>query len=267
MDKLLSVIIPTFNRKELTDKAIASVVTLFPSLVEIVVVDDCGSVAYSFDALNSSGIPVRVIRLDANVGAGMARQAGIARAIGRFIAFLDSDDHYDKDWVDYVLTLLQSDSELMNRRLLITGITQGERRVGKLIRKMLARIPKSFQLIASRIVGILFNPFYTPSLVMSRELCFFKDGLRHCEDYYSTVFAIFGANKIFIPNVVACHLGRAPNSAGGESAARGQMFKGEWLVRIDMLKSASVPLAYKLCIPVGMVYQGGRTVVKKIFGL
>jgi len=262
MDKLISVIIPTYNRKELTDKAVTSVVTSFPSLVEIVVVDDCSSVAYSFDALNSSGVPVRVIRLDRNVGAGMARQAGVAQSTGRYIAFLDSDDCYDMGWVDYVVHLLRSDSGLLNRRVLISGVTQGERKVGALTRKILAGMPQALQLVASRVVATLFNPFYTPSIVISRELCFFKDGLRHCEDYYSTAFALFGADKIILPPSVACHLGRAPNSAGGESAARTKMFKGELQVRFSMLQEPSIPFPYKLFVPVGMAYQFLRTAAK-----
>ena len=261
----MSVIIPTYNRKELTDKAVFSVVTVYPSLVEIIVVDDCGSVAYSFGALNSSGVPVRVIQLDRNVGAGMARQAGVVQAMGKFVAFLDSDDSYDKDWVDYVLILLQSGSEILNRHVLITGITQGEKRAGGLVRKMLAGLPLSLQLVVSRIVATQFNPFYTPSIVMSRELCFFKDGLRHCEDYYSTAFALFGSNTIFLPQVVACHLGRAPNSEGGESAAKEKMFRGEMQVRFSMLQESGVPLGYKLLIPVGMVYQWCRSGVKNLF--
>lgn len=265
MDKLVSVIIPTYNRKELTDKAVASVVTEFPSLVEIVVVDDCGSVAYSFDALNSTGVPVRVVRLERNVGAGMARQAGVSQASGRFIAFLDSDDRYDAGWMNHVVTLLQKKSATLHHRVLITGITQGERRVGRVVRRMLAGMPQFMKLSSSRIVAILFNPFYTPSIVMDRELCKFQDGLRYCEDYYSIAFAIFGAREIFIPNVAACHLGRLPNSAGGESAARAKMFRGEMQVRFALLKDSSVPFVYKLCVPVGMAYQWFRAGAKAIF--
>ncbi len=264
MDKLLSVIIPTYNRKELTNKAVASVVTEFPSLVEIVVVDDCGSFAYSFDALNTGGIPVRVIRLNRNVGAGMARQAGVTHASGQFIAFLDSDDCFDAGWIDYVFASLKSRAGNLNCRVLITGIARGERRVGALVRRMLVGLPQSLQLIASRIMATLFNPFYTQSMVMSRELCIFKDELRYCEDYYSTAFALFGANKIFLPKIVACHLGRAPNSPGGLSSVREKMFRGEMQVRFLMLQEPSVPLGYKLLVPVGMAYQWCRAGVKSV---
>ncbi|MFH2123682.1 MAG: glycosyltransferase family 2 protein [Pseudomonadota bacterium] len=265
MDKLVSVIIPTYNRKDLTDKAVASVVTAYPALVEIIVVDDCGTCAYSFDSLNTSGVPVRVIRLDRNVGGGMARQAGVAQASGGCIAFLDSDDRYDEGWIDYTLALLQSNSDVLNCRIFITGITQGERKFGAFVRRMLTAMPQFLQLGASRIVATLFNPFYMQSSVMSRELCIFKDELRYCEDYYSTVFALFGANKILLPKITACHLGRLPNSLGGLSSAREKMLRGEMLVRFSMLQEPCVPLGYKLLIPFGMIYQWCRTGVKKVF--
>jgi glycosyltransferase involved in cell wall biosynthesis len=265
MDKLVSVIIPTYNRKDLTDKAVISVVTAFPSLVEIVVVDDCGSHAYSYDAKNSSGVLVHVIRLDRNVGAGMARQAGVAQATGKFIAFLDSDDRYDKDWVDYVLALLQSDSVALNHRVFISGITQGGKRGAALTRKLLTGLPQPLHLFASRLESIMFNPFYTPSIVICRDLCVFMNGLRHCEDYYSTALALFRANKIYLPHVVACHLGRAPNSTGGESAAREKMFIGEMKVRLAISREVGVPLGYKLLVPVGIAYQWCRSGVKTLF--
>lgn len=262
MGKLVSVIIPTYNRKGLTDAAIASVVTAHPALVEIVVVDDCGSIVFGSPGVNSSGVLVRVVRLDENVGAGLARQAGVNQAAGRFIAFLDSDDCYDAGWMDNVLNLLQAGAAISHRRVLIAGCTQGGRGVAAITRKMLVALPTALRLMALRLVTILFNPFYTPSLVMSRKMCSFKDGLRHCEDYYTTALAIFRANELVLAPVVACHLGRAPNSAGGESAARAKMFKGELQVRFGMLKEPDVSFGYKLLVPIGVAYQYCRAMAK-----
>lgn len=267
MDKLISVVIPTYNRKELTDSAVQSVVSSSQDLLEIIVVDDCGDVAYSFDsAVNSSGILVRVVRLQKNIGAGMARKAGVEEARGKFIAFLDSDDCYDIGWMDYVATMLQTNPTSQNYRVMISGITDGERRVGAVTRRILATIPTPLQSAASRLVATMFNPFYTPSIVLHRDLCFFKDGLRHCEDYYSTAVALFRTDEILLPQVVACHLGRAPNSTGGESAVKEEMYKGEMSVRRAMLTSKDVTFLYKLLVPIGMLYQLVRTTAKILIG-
>lgn len=265
MHKLISVIIPTFNRKNLTDKAIASVITKYPALVDIIVVDDCGTNPYKHNALNLSGVMVNVIKLEKNVGAGMARQAGVDRAFTKYIAFLDSDDCYDSEWLDYAINLLQTENPIQLK--FISGITMGEKRIGKLVRKILATLPNSTQLISSRIIATIFNPFYTPSLVIDKDLCTFKNGLRHCEDYYSNVFALFKTERIYLPNKTACHLGRIPNSHGGTSSEKTKMHKGEMQTRISLLSATDIPLPYKLLVPIGMIYQLLRSIIKTIFNL
>lgn len=263
MDKLITVVIPTYNRQELTDKAVNSVVTRAPSFVEILVVDDCGSQPYMHDTFNASGVSVNIIRLNQNVGAGMARHTGVAQASGRFIAFLDSDDSYDTKWIENIVDAIQSIPESHSRLIVFSGVTQGGRSIARLTRYLLTMIPQSLQLTAARLVATLFNPFYTPSLVLSKELCVFMPGMRHCEDYYSTAFALFSAEALHLPPATACHLGRAPNSFGGESSATRRMYLGEWQVRIALWKNTDIPFTYKLLVPVGMIYQWLRSSIKR----
>lgn len=266
MDKLITVVIPTFNRKELTDVAVHSVVSSYASLLEIIVIDDCGSIPYFFtDSVNVSGVAVRCVRLQVNVGPGMARKVGVEEANGEYIAFLDSDDSYDQGWMDYVISELRSKPQLQNCHLMISGISNGERPTGAAVRRWLASLPTSLVLVGSRLMTTLFNPFYTPSIILHKDLCVFKDNLRHCEDYYSTMLAVFKADLILLPQVVACHLGREPNSDGGVSAAKEKMHKGEMKVRRAMLSLPCVPFLYKLLVPIGMLYQLARTAVKRLF--
>lgn len=266
MDKLLSVVIPTFNRKVLTDKAVQSVIaTNSPECVEIIVVDDCGAEPYLFDGdYNRSGILVRVMCLDANVGAGMARQAGVDIAQGEYVAFLDSDDTYDDGWIDWVLAELQRNPCFSHQKAMISGVTVGERYVGKVVRNCLYVMPKSMQLFFSKLVTIMFNPFYTPSIVQHRELCFFKKDLRYCEDYYSTSMGLFQADMIILPSRIACHLGREPNSIGGASASKEKMKSGEMEVRLALFREARVPLLFRILVPFGMIYQAVRIQLKQV---
>ena len=91
---LVSVVIPTYKRAYLLRKAIVSALAqeeageLFQ--MEIIVVDDCSpddtaQVVAEFPA-------VQYLRLDQNRGASGARNAGIKRAKGKYIALLDDDD-------------------------------------------------------------------------------------------------------------------------------------------------------------------------------
>lgn len=84
----LSVIIPTYGRAEQTARAVRSALTQDVDL-EVVVVDD-GSRAPI--GLGVDDVRVQMIRLERNVGAAGARNAGVAIARARWISFLDSDD-------------------------------------------------------------------------------------------------------------------------------------------------------------------------------
>lgn len=91
-----SVIIPTYNRSELAQRAVRSVLTQvdFPAdELEVVVVDD-GSEDGTAEALRAAfpGEPrLRVLR-QPNAGECPARNAGVAAARGTYLVFLDSDD-------------------------------------------------------------------------------------------------------------------------------------------------------------------------------
>ena len=83
----LSVIIPYYQGQNYINKAIES--CIHPDM-EIIVVDD-----FSPDPFVYHGDkPVKVIRLDTNVGQGLARNAGLDAARGEWITFLDQDDEF-----------------------------------------------------------------------------------------------------------------------------------------------------------------------------
>ncbi len=92
----ISVVIPTFNRAHLIERAIASIEGQILAPLEIIVVDDC-SADDTPDRINKiprGQIRLVYVRLDVNRGGGAARNAGIQRAEGDWIAFLDSDDEW-----------------------------------------------------------------------------------------------------------------------------------------------------------------------------
>ena len=88
----VSVIIPTFNRARMIGGAIESVLTQTQPGVEVIVVDD-GSTDATAEELKRFGDRIAVIRQD-NTGVSSARNAGIRAARAQWVAFLDSDDHW-----------------------------------------------------------------------------------------------------------------------------------------------------------------------------
>ncbi|WP_198371310.1 glycosyltransferase family 2 protein [Roseomonas rosulenta] len=91
----VSVVIPAFNAASLLPQAIGSVAAQTLRDVEVIVVDDA-STDDTADAartlLGQAGLRGQVVRLQSNGGPALARNVGVARAGGEYVAFLDTDD-------------------------------------------------------------------------------------------------------------------------------------------------------------------------------
>lgn len=88
----VSVIIPTFNRCRLLEKAITSVLAQTLKDLEIIVIDDASSDGTQTVVQNINDPRVRYIRQTRNSGPAAARNIGIEQSRGHYIAFLDDDD-------------------------------------------------------------------------------------------------------------------------------------------------------------------------------
>jgi glycosyltransferase involved in cell wall biosynthesis len=92
MSPTVSVVLPSFNRKDSIRASVNSVLTQSFADFELIVVDD-GSKEDIRCVLDTIADPrLKYIRRESNGGAAAARNPGIAAATGRFIAFQDSDD-------------------------------------------------------------------------------------------------------------------------------------------------------------------------------
>lgn len=88
----VSVIVPTYGRKDLIAPALAGALGQEDVEVEVIVVDDC-SPDGTAEALRELAVPgLRVLRHDVNRRQAAARNSGIAEARGEWVAMLDDDD-------------------------------------------------------------------------------------------------------------------------------------------------------------------------------
>ena len=91
----ISVIMPTFNRARHLENAVQSVIAQSFESWELIIVDD-GSSDHTFETLNpyiERFTNIRYLK-HKNRKAALSRNAGIQASFGRYITFLDSDDHY-----------------------------------------------------------------------------------------------------------------------------------------------------------------------------
>jgi len=94
MNKLVSIITPSFNSARFIEECILSVISQTYKNWEMLIVDDC-SQDNSVDIISkfsNNETRIRLFRLEKNVGPAEARNIAIRNASGKYIAFLDSDD-------------------------------------------------------------------------------------------------------------------------------------------------------------------------------
>lgn len=100
-NSLVSVIIPTHNRKHTLKRCIDSVLGQTYRNFEIILVDDCSTdgtmefVESEYAAVTD--IDIVYVRNDENLGASASRNIGVSYANGEYIAFQDSDDEWQRD--------------------------------------------------------------------------------------------------------------------------------------------------------------------------
>lgn len=104
----VSVIIPTYNRITMLEEALTSLYAQeYDGTVEIIVIDD-NSQDNTPNVIRENHPDIHLIALPANKGPSNARNQGILAAKGEFIAFLDSDDLWEPDYLQSQMTLLRS---------------------------------------------------------------------------------------------------------------------------------------------------------------
>jgi glycosyltransferase involved in cell wall biosynthesis len=108
---MISVIIPTYNSDKFISEAISSVLRQTYTDYEIIVVDD-GSTDSTKEIIENN-FPEVSYFYTTNQGVSRARNYGIQRARGEFIAFLDADDLWLPEKLEKQIGVFNADQELM----------------------------------------------------------------------------------------------------------------------------------------------------------
>lgn len=119
----ISVIIAAFNAGQTISRSLESIISQTVTVHEIIVVDD-GSTDSTAESVK--GFPgVRYI-FQENRGPAAARNNGVRAASGDYVAFLDSDDHWETGHIERVTGVLKMNPDLKwaasaYRKRLVTG--------------------------------------------------------------------------------------------------------------------------------------------------
>jgi glycosyltransferase involved in cell wall biosynthesis len=108
---MVTVIIPSFNRRALTERAVKSVLAQTYRDFRILVVDDHSREEEVYQPDPGYGSHVRVIRHSKNAGVSAARNTGVKEAEDSLIAFLDSDDYWLPERLESQVSLFNQQRE------------------------------------------------------------------------------------------------------------------------------------------------------------
>lgn len=176
--KTVSIIIPTFNRAWCIADAVKSVLSQnYQGDMELIVVDD-GSTDNTWEVLKPFLDKITLLRQE-NRGVSAARNHGIEKSCGDFVAFLDSDDLWMPDKLSCQMAFFDAHAHAMICQTEEIWIRKGKRVNPKLKHRKLS--------------GMIFEPslhlcLVSPSAVMMKREFFhikgmFDENLPACEDY------------------------------------------------------------------------------------
>lgn len=123
MNKLLSLIIPTYNKEEYLEKCIHSVIgTGRDNLLELIIVNDGSTdrtqeIAHALQA-QFPGIVVVIDKQNGNYGSAVNAALPVAR--GKYVKLLDADDQVNREGLSQMLELLEdNDCDMLVTNYLI----------------------------------------------------------------------------------------------------------------------------------------------------
>ena len=105
----ISVIIPVYNSQHYLDKCLETVINQSLKEIEIICIDD-GSIDDSIDILikYSNKDPRITVLKQNNIHAGVARNAGLLIAKGKYLSFIDSDDFIELNMLEEMYNKIKS---------------------------------------------------------------------------------------------------------------------------------------------------------------
>ena len=106
---LVSIVVPVYNAARFMDDTIQTVLNQTYQNWELLLVDDCSSdeSVKIIKKYQKKDKRIKLFKLSENSGAAIARNTGIDKAKGRYLAFLDADDLWVKNKLELQVAFMQ----------------------------------------------------------------------------------------------------------------------------------------------------------------
>ncbi len=178
---LVSVIVPTYNRAGMLEKAVESVLAQTFKDLELIVVDD-GSTDNTGEVMTKYQGRVKYVAKK-NGGVASARNRGLEKASGDLVAWLDDDDFFMPDKI-------KKQVEFFKKNPVVGLVYSGHLTINSTtpqIKKAFF-VPPPLKSCESLRKALLNQCFFANSTVVMKRECFdltgpFDESLRHTVDY------------------------------------------------------------------------------------
>lgn len=175
---MISVVIPFYNNSHSIQRCLESVLAQTFKDIEVLLINDCSpdwnkaeSIINSFDDL-----PILVIHHEVNKNGAVARNTGINKASGDYIAFMDADDEWEQNHLQNLKNAIDKDNDVYFSSC-------------RVLSKSEYVLPKHDIKSSNSIGEFLFceNGFIQTSSIMIKSTlakkCLFNEKLRRHQDY------------------------------------------------------------------------------------
>lgn len=207
-----SVIIPAYNCENYISSSIKSVLKQTDIDFEILVIDD-GSTDRTAAIVNEFVEPSVVLIRTRNSGVSHARNVGIQHASGRYILFLDADDHYsDIDSLKCLKASLKADisfPEVLLFGFSVKGIESGRKndsqvlcQLSKLQDNSVIKTETIKRMLSPKdgLLGYIWRACYSADFLHNHTIKF-EESLKISEDFKFLLESIYMADSIKVdPN-------------------------------------------------------------------
>ena len=110
---LVSVLIPTHNRKDMIERLIKNVQNSTYPNIEITVIDDKSEDGTVASLQQTFGIQIKIIQNSVNSGVACSRNMGIAQARGEYIFLVDDDNVVDEHCIARLVDFLEKEKDIL----------------------------------------------------------------------------------------------------------------------------------------------------------
>jgi hypothetical protein len=196
----VSVVIPVHNRPDELLVAVASAARQTYPIKEIIIADDASTCAPPADQLRRLHGNIKLVRLEKNSGASVARQTALDHASGDYVAFLDSDDFWLPGKIETQVVALEA------RGRDLVAMACGWVVIDPVRDINYCRVPREATQVAEFAGGCWFSPGTT--VVVARKVFDvvgpFDPAMRRLEDLdWYLRFAVKGGQLLTVPEVCA----------------------------------------------------------------